>query len=1143
MTTNGKVADRAKTRVFLSYSRKDRAFAEALHLELERLGYKVFRDVAGIADGEDWRERLGAAVRQCDAMVFVISPKSISSSVCAWEVDTAHRHGKRVVPVVWRRANISKAPAGLSRLNAAISFEGLFPAPRRREAFETAATRISAAIDIDIAWVREQSRLEEAASRWIADGRPADQLIRLGEVLRAQTWISEKPERAPPITEAIQEFIERSGAHEESERKRLLTVSGRAFARPALEMLRRNRPDEALRIAAAGQCVTADFAGEVVPELLSCLKSAAPRSRVLVAYRCEAHILCIRLSPDGRWAAGCCDDGWVRVWHTDTGELRDEFSPFHNMRDEAIRPDSALIQWSPDGALLIVHYGRREVFTGGDVVVLNADDGEEVADATGVVEHINFVLVDAATQRAVTQSTMGPHHLWNVEDSTYVTALGGDHRELSARPLLLRPGCLLGVSEDKRVVVWDVRSAKELCASTPLPLTISLLGYSEQQNTVSAVTEDNAVHIFDATTLKRLHSRAAAPDHGSPWHYSPTAQVLLTFKATRAMAALDVSGETPTLLFKKDGKPIEQVLLSEDGSRFVMMTADSLELCDARTGERCSVLSGSFEVTQLIQFTNDLSKLLVLTANGDGLLIDAYCSNQYLEIESDAAPDGAASRRTEQAIVRMPNKDYALISLRDGSALATLAAAPDLRHVRFDPEKRSVVGFDLGEGVYCWRTDTGALAWRATRTAASNEALQTAMGDDWFAFTGAGSATIVQRLDGAIRGQIPFQSRFQSCELSSHLSGKLLVTASQCETSCEIQTIDASTGTLLWRRADLWEGSQSIEVPSIHWGRDRDRMIAVRGWNVGEEEEAFALVLDSASGQTLHRLTGHKSTVRTVVLSSTSDRMFTAAEDQTGRLWNPLTGEAIAKLAGHQKPIVEASFDPAGQRLFTYSEEWAVGLWDADSGASIAWLNVEENTTAVAMSPDGRFIAVGDMRNTVTVFQMLDGQEVARLEGRSYGRGPGIFLIAFSGDSERLAVWNFDHELDIWSLSKGSCVAHLGKCKASKVHGLGFSEDGDRLYFLSDSLHAYDVTRTKALLADALDLALALLTRGRGIRPARDLRDLLMQSAPDDLRDQFLVQSMRQDPQELETALRQRLTTGCYSPLLRVAPKRQAFDV
>jgi hypothetical protein len=87
----------SKLKVFISYSRRDLAFADQLVAVLELQGFVPTIDRKGIHGAEKWEERLGQLILEADVVVFVLSPDSAASDVCAWEVEEATRRGKRIV--------------------------------------------------------------------------------------------------------------------------------------------------------------------------------------------------------------------------------------------------------------------------------------------------------------------------------------------------------------------------------------------------------------------------------------------------------------------------------------------------------------------------------------------------------------------------------------------------------------------------------------------------------------------------------------------------------------------------------------------------------------------------------------------------------------------------------------------------------------------------------------------------------------------------------------------------------------------------------------------------------------------------------------------------------------------------------------
>ena len=86
--------------VFISYSRKDIAFARLLNEALGQSQLETWIDWARIPVGEKWWDEICAAIEQASIFLFIISRHSVGSEVCKQEVDQALGHNKRVIPVI-----------------------------------------------------------------------------------------------------------------------------------------------------------------------------------------------------------------------------------------------------------------------------------------------------------------------------------------------------------------------------------------------------------------------------------------------------------------------------------------------------------------------------------------------------------------------------------------------------------------------------------------------------------------------------------------------------------------------------------------------------------------------------------------------------------------------------------------------------------------------------------------------------------------------------------------------------------------------------------------------------------------------------------------------------------------------------------
>src|SRR5437660_4400808 len=108
---------RPEARVFISYSRKDMAFAERLEAALKARGIEPLVDRSEIYAFEDWWKRIEALIAAADTVIFVLSPDAVASEICAREVAFAASLNKRFAPVVSRPVEDKGVPEALARLN------------------------------------------------------------------------------------------------------------------------------------------------------------------------------------------------------------------------------------------------------------------------------------------------------------------------------------------------------------------------------------------------------------------------------------------------------------------------------------------------------------------------------------------------------------------------------------------------------------------------------------------------------------------------------------------------------------------------------------------------------------------------------------------------------------------------------------------------------------------------------------------------------------------------------------------------------------------------------------------------------------------------------------------------------------------
>jgi len=166
---------------FVSYAREDQPFVRRLHEALERRQRDTWVDWEGIYPTEEWMARIRSAIDAAQAFVFVISPHSVASPVCAEEIEHAVKQGKRIIPVVASDVDAASVHPAVAKLNWLLF--------RAADDFEAQVDALVGAMDLDVGWLRAHSRLLVRAEEWQKRDRDASLLLRGNDLKAAEAWL------------------------------------------------------------------------------------------------------------------------------------------------------------------------------------------------------------------------------------------------------------------------------------------------------------------------------------------------------------------------------------------------------------------------------------------------------------------------------------------------------------------------------------------------------------------------------------------------------------------------------------------------------------------------------------------------------------------------------------------------------------------------------------------------------------------------------------------------------------------------------------------------------------------------------------------------------------------------------------------
>lgn len=252
MDKENKQAGKVSLSVFISYSRKDLKQADAIVAALEKEDFDVIIDRRDLLYGEEWQVELADFIRAADTVVWLVSPHSVTSRWCLWELEEGHKLNKRIIPVAVGHVSPEDLPQAVGRIHV-LPVGDIF---NLKKHFGDLCT----ALNTDRSWLMDHTRLADRARQWRVREKSRDLLLIRSALADAEGWRDRQPTTSPNPTDEILDLIFQSRrAHSRHQRLvsivsitiavAALALSGVAFWQKQIAETERERAEATLRTA------------------------------------------------------------------------------------------------------------------------------------------------------------------------------------------------------------------------------------------------------------------------------------------------------------------------------------------------------------------------------------------------------------------------------------------------------------------------------------------------------------------------------------------------------------------------------------------------------------------------------------------------------------------------------------------------------------------------------------------------------------------------------------------------------------------------------------------------------------------------------------------------------------------------------
>jgi len=204
-----------------------------------------------------------------------------------------------------------------------------------------------------------------------------------------------------------------------------------------------------------------------------------------------------------------------------------------------------------------------------------------------------------------------------------------------------------------------------------------------------------------------------------------------------------------------------------------------------------------------------------------------------------------------------------------------------------------------------------------------------------------------------------------------------------------------------------------------------------------QSEQALREALDALSWKPTI-LAGHRGPLRSVQFSPDGNRLLTASEDGTARLWD-LLARVLVSFAGHQGPVMGAVFSPDGGRILTASRDGTARLWSVDGRALATFRGHRSPLVRAVFNSDGDRVLTAAEDGTARLWD-LEGRALAAIAGHQ----ARLTSAVFSPDGKRVLTASHDGTAKLWDLA-GRHLVTFSVENREEVTGAVFSPDGRRV--------------------------------------------------------------------------------------------------
>ncbi|MDZ4669903.1 MAG: TIR domain-containing protein [Phototrophicales bacterium] len=190
-------------------------------------------------------------------------------------------------------------------------------------------------------------------------------------------------------------------------------------------------------------------------------------------------------------------------------------------------------------------------------------------------------------------------------------------------------------------------------------------------------------------------------------------------------------------------------------------------------------------------------------------------------------------------------------------------------------------------------------------------------------------------------------------------------------------------------------------------------------------------------------LSGHAGDVLTVIFSPTAaSRLLSGSDDDTIRLWDALNTSVTREYIQHNDAVTGLAFFPDGRNFISISQDTSMIVWDVTTGTTTNSFNDHEAPVfAIALSKDGQMMASGADNGIARVWDLKNSEQTMTFAGHLSNDARFRAVVGVYGrDDLTVLSGSYDGTLRLWATATGLTIQEF-RGHADLVFDVALSSD------------------------------------------------------------------------------------------------------